>query len=319
MTNVSPQGNKHTAACDDKLELIAFAQKNDIEGLTVKTLKKIIDKEFPLAKGPAFLKFQQRIDQEMLTHPVITNNQYTQWFAEGKIAENHVRHFLIQFSVFSNQFLIAQLQKMLNAETLEEMRASKEILANEIGVVFNSGHGNDAYEEADGLDGEGLVGLEGTIEGGVFRFKAAHFEWLVNLAAKIGVSFHEMGRRCHGTDSTLFFCDELIRLYGSDQYSISAAASYAVENWAAAGFWDELVSGLKTFKENDGLKDFPLAFFTWHSKLEANHDHHTQQEIEEYYFTNDVDEDHFIKYGNEMLAGVNAFWQGLNTDRKNPS
>jgi indoleamine 2,3-dioxygenase len=32
--------------------------------------------------------------------------------------------------VFSNQFLIAQLNKMIHAETLESMRASKEILAN---------------------------------------------------------------------------------------------------------------------------------------------------------------------------------------------
>jgi len=37
-----------------------------------------------------------------------------------------VKYFIIQFSVFSNQFLIAQLHKMLNADTIDEMRASKE-------------------------------------------------------------------------------------------------------------------------------------------------------------------------------------------------
>ena len=41
-----------------------------------------------------------------------------------------------QFSVFSQLFLVAQLQKIINAPTLEEMRDGKEILANEIGVVF---------------------------------------------------------------------------------------------------------------------------------------------------------------------------------------
>ena len=41
-----------------------------------------------------------------------------------------------QFSVFSNLFLLAQLNKVINAPTLDEMREGKEILANEIGVVF---------------------------------------------------------------------------------------------------------------------------------------------------------------------------------------
>jgi len=305
---------------EQKDQLQQYAIDNNLEGLTLITLQKIMAGQFNHDKAAPFLLFQQRINNELLNHPIITNNQYTQWFKAGDISLEQVKHFLIQFSVFSNQFLIAQLHKMLNADTLEEMRASKEILANEIGVIFNNGSNNQAKQDStaqtlDGLDGEGLVGLEGTVDGGSFRFKAAHFEWLVNLGEKIDLSFKDMGRRCHGEAKTLFFCDELIRLYGSEHYSISSAASYAVENWAAAGFWDELTSGLSTFKEKNKLTEFPLAFFTWHSKIEANHAHHTQQEIEEYYFNNSVDEDHFIQYGNEMLDGVEAFWEGLNQSR----
>jgi len=305
-----------------------YAVENNIEGLTSITLRKIIAGEFNPDRAAPFLRFQERINLELLNHRVITHNAYTKWFEEGNINSDQVKHFLIQFSVFSNQFLIAQLHKMLNAETLEEMRASKEILANEIGVIFNNqgsvntkNNSPDAKDDEasamlDGMDGAEIVGIEGTVDGGSFRFKAAHFEWLVSLAQKLDLEFHDMGRRCHGDTKTLYFCDELIRLYGSEQYSIASAASYAVENWAAAGFWDELVSGLASFKEKNKIEDFPLAFFTWHSKLEANHAHHTQQEIEEYYFTNTVDEDSFLKYGNEMLDGVEAFWEGLNQSRQ---
>ena len=84
----------------------------------------------------------------------------------------------------------------------------------------------------------------------------------------------------------------------------------------AAGFWDELITGLTHFKQERGLKEFPLAFFTWHSKLEQNHARHTQEELEDYYFNFDIDEDQFIEKGNEMLDGVYAFWEGLDDDRR---
>src|SRR5688572_9176160 len=87
--------------------------------------------------------FRERLDREVLQHPVIRANPYTAWFKQGEFTQAQARAFLVQFSVFSNQFLVAQLQKVLNAETVEEMRASKEILANEIGVGFR-GTGGDA-------------------------------------------------------------------------------------------------------------------------------------------------------------------------------
>ena len=36
----------------------------------------------------------------------------------------------------------------------------------------------------------------------------------------------------------------MLRIYGSDDSSTAEGASYAVENWAAAGFWKELIAGL---------------------------------------------------------------------------
>lgn len=94
-------------------------------------------------------------------------------------------------------------------------------------------------------------------------------------------------------------------------YLISQSASYAVENWAAAGFWDELIEGLARFNQHEDM-NLPLAFFTWHSRLEAQHARHTQEELEELYFSRNIRENDFIAYGNEMLDGVAAFWDGLN-------
>lgn len=270
-----------------------------------------------------FLAFQERIDKELLTHRVITDNKYTAWFKEGEMSMEECRYFIVQFSVFSNLFLIAQLHKMINADSIEGLRASKEILANEIGVIFRDPNSKTSFRKVDmsaqDKDSSGdpdLVTTEGTIQGGTFKYEAAHFEWLCNLGEKIGLAFKDLGKRQHGTKSTLFFCDELVRLYGNPDYKIAQAASYAVENWAAAGFWKELIEGLTKFKNKHNI-DMPLAFFTWHDKLEDQHAEHTQEELEEYFHENEaaIDQDAFIKHGNEMLDAVAVFWDGLNEKR----
>jgi len=43
---------------------------------------------------------------------------------------------------------------------------------------------------------------------------------------------------------------------------------------------------------------------------------HTQEELEELYFDRAIDEDDFIRVGNEMLDGVAAFWDGLDEQRR---
>lgn len=296
----------------------AFANKHGINGLTQASLISIIEEKnnYTIAKAKKFLDFQQRINNELLNHPVITNNKYTIWFKQGEVTTEQVRAFIVQFSVFSNLFLIAQLNKTINADTLEGMRASKEILANEIGVIFKAPKHKRGTKVATENPGDpSLVSTEGTIEGGTFRFQAAHFEWLLRMAAKLGLDFSECGKRRHGIKSTLFFCDELARLYGSEDYLTSQAASYAVENWAAAGFWDELVEGFKHYNKKAKPR-LPIAFFTYHSKIESQHALHTQEELEEIYFGRKIDENSFIKFGNEMLDGVAAFWTGLDKQRK---
>jgi hypothetical protein len=272
-------------------------------------------KGYTAERAECFVAFQHRIQAELLTHPVITDNRYTAWFRRGEQSEAQLRAFTVQFSVFSNLFLVAQLTKMINADSLEGMRASKEILANEIGVTFRSQKPTTSAAPAAGTAADPeFVGTEGTIEGGTFRFEAGHFEWLFKVAQALKLEFREIGKRRFGTPSTLFFCDELVRLYGHEDYAISQAASFAVENWAAAGFWQELIDGLTRYNAKHGTR-IPLGFFAWHNRLEAQHARHTQEELEEYYFQHEVNEGDFIRYGREMLDGVAAFWDGLEEER----
>jgi len=263
-----------------------------------------------------FESFVARCNRELMQHPVITDNDYTAWFARGEQTRDDVIHFVVQFSVFSNLFLIAQLQKMINAPSLEGMRASKEILANEIGVIFNTSKQtvDPGTQDPDHEGDPELVSLEGTVDGGTFRFRAAHFEWLLRMGEVLDLSFDDLGKRRHGTPATLFFCDQLATIYGSEDPAIAEGASFAVENWAAAGFWKELVQGLEKFKQQHEIA-LPLAFFTWHDKIEDQHADHVMDELEEAFFSPHFEQDKFIEGGKRMLDGVLAFWVGLNENR----
>src|SRR6266568_9159331 len=254
-----------------------------------------------------FNGFRARADGVVYHHPVVVDNAYTKWFAKGEASAAEVRHLAVQFSVFSHLFVEAQLRKVINAADLDTYRAGKEILMNELGVIFRSDRPSAA--RADDVDPD-LVSTEGTVDGSRFRFAAAHFEWLVRFGAPLGLEFSDLGKRSQGTPSTLFFCDELLRIYGSEDPSIAEGASYAVEHWAAAGFWKELISGLTAFKERE-CASLNLAFWTWHDKVEDQHAAHTADELAEAMSLPGFDEGKFLAGAADMLDGVKAFWDGL--------
>ena len=103
--------------------------------------------------------------------------------------------------------------------------------------------------------------------------------------------------------TTLRFCDELQRLYGSEDDRIAEGASFAVENWAAAGFWQELEDGLLQIKATrlPGLK---VAFFTWHNRVEAQHAGHTMEELEDVFFSPKFDHARFFQGAHEVLDAI---------------
>lgn len=296
---------------------------NDITSFSAALEKRIAAGEVSSGQVVEYRSFLDEVSAKFMRHSIITDNRYCAWFEKGNLTGNQVSHFIVQFSVFSNLFLIAQLKKMINAPTLAGMRSSKEILANEIGTIFRridkappNGNGSVLTESEKDLSGDPeLVNTEGTVDGGTFKFRAAHFEWLLRMGNVLKLDFGDMGKRRHGSETTLFFCDELERIYGSEDPSIAEGASFAVENWAADGFWKQLVAGLKAYKAAH-QPDLPLAFFTWHDRVEDQHAGHTQDELEEVFFTDWFDREKFINGGLEMLEGVAAFWNGLDADRQ---
>ena len=258
-------------------------------------------------------------------HPIVKSNSYTEWFATGEATIEETRELVVQFSVFSNLFLLAQLNKVINAPTKDEMREGKEILANEIGVVFKPAKKKSA--DVAGTFDPSIVSTSGTVEGGVYSHRAAHFEWLCDVGHSIGLGFEDLGKRRHGTPATLHFCDKLYEIYGSDDLSVSLGASFAIEHWANAGFWDDLVAGFTKLNERPGpgvrLPDgtvshsSPLGFWRFHQALEAQHAEHTMDELEEAYAAGRVtDEAKFEAAANAMLDACGVFWDGLEAARK---
>lgn len=267
-----------------------------------------------------FQDFLNQVDRDFLQHRIITDNAYTRWFCEGIATDEELRHFIQQFSVFSNQFLVAALLKVINSPTLKQSRASREILLNELGVIYRRLGETTQLQTAkteEEKDREGdpeFVSTEGTVDGGICRFRAAHFEWLTAVAEGLGLHYEDIGQRKHGSATTLHFCDELQRLYGSDDPNIAEGASFAVENWAAAGFWQELEDGLSRIKQTRH-PHLRLAFFTWHNRVEAQHAGHTLEELEADYFSPEFDRTKFIQGGKEILDAIAVFWDGLERDR----
>jgi hypothetical protein len=277
--------------------------------------------ELSEAQVQEFRDFLERVDRDLLHHRMITDNAYTRWFSAGEATDAELVHFVRQFSVFSNQFLIAALLRVINAPTVQQARAAKEILMNELGVIYRRRDGGvsaSAVLSDDAKDREGdpdLVSTEGTVDGGLFRFRAAHFEWLLAVGEVLGLGFDDMGKRRHGRPYTLRFCDELQRLYGSEDGQIAEGASFAVENWAAAGFWQELEDGLIQIKETR-IPRLKVAFFTWHNRVEAQHAGHTMEELEEVFFAPGFDQRPFFQGAREVLDAVAVFWDGLENDRR---
>jgi len=265
--------------------------------------------------------FMEQVKEVVMEHPVVTHNDYCTWFATGQASREQVRDLVQQFSVFSNLFIVAQLMKTINAPNMEQARESCEILVNELGVVFNNGRtspsagGAKSEDEKDREGDPALVSTEGTVDGGVYRFSARHFEWLVKVGEAVGWKFDDLGKRRFGRDSTLFFCDELTRIYGADDPDIAEGASFAVEHWAAAGFWKQLIEGLDAFKRRD-CPDLRLAFFTWHDRVEDQHAAHTMDELRGAFNRPGFDQSKFLHGAEEMLGGVKAFWDGLEAKRK---
>jgi hypothetical protein len=255
-----------------------------------------------------FEAFEKKVNDIVFQHPVVTDNEYTKWVAKGKMTDEDVRDLTVQFSVFSHYFIQAQLLKVFSAQTLEQYHAGKEILMNELGVSFSK-------PGADGRDTDpDAVPTEGTVNGGKYRHSAAHFEWLLRFAQPLGLGFDDIGKWRMGTHATHHFCNALKDWYGNPDPCVGAGASYAVENWAAAGFWKELIAGLDAYNHETG-GNLNLGFWKWHDMVEDQHAEHTQDELREDFDEDWFDQEKYLEGARNILDAVKVFWDGLNESR----
>ncbi len=256
-----------------------------------------------------FEAFQAKVNDLVFNHPVVTNNEYCKWVAEGNMTEEDMKDLTIQFSVFSHYFMQAQMLKCFAAQTLEQYHSGKEILMNELGVSFVK-PGADAVDTAD----PNAVPTEGTVNGGKYRHTAAHFEWLLKFAEPLGLGFNEIGKWAMGTKETHEFCNGLNEWYGNPDPCVGAGASYAVENWAAAGFWKQLIAGIEAYnnQHNAGLN---LGFWKWHDMVEDQHAEHTHDELKEDFDEEWFNEEKYLEGAAAILDKVQTFWDGLNKSR----
>ena len=258
-----------------------------------------------------FNLLKQRIEKDFFQHPVIVNNPYTKWFKKGEANTEQIKDLILQFSVFSNHFIVVQCKRMVYASTIEGEEAARAILLNECGVGMNV--------------------KTGSIEGQKFTTPNAHLNWLRKMANMLNIPSEKIGRWETGTESTHKFLNGLDETYGSLDGIIGAGASFAIETWAAYGiggtkeeesnnFWDELVVGLEAYNAKHRIpknsSPVPTGFFKYHFETEAGHGVSVWKELEKTFNEKGFDEEKYIKAGKTALEAIYIFWLGLDETRK---
>ena len=272
-----------------------------LSNLPESTKEKLEKGKITSAQAQEFSHFLATIEKDFFQHPVIQNNPYTKWFKQGEANTEQVKEMILQFSVFSNHFLVVQCKRMVNARTEEGEKGARWILANEIGVALDP--------------------KTGSCEGQKFSTRAAHINWLRNTAAPLGINPRDLGRWDIGTKASHDFIHGLDETYGSFDENIGSGASFAIETWAAFGigkgpeeesnnFWHELIAGLKAYKEIN------VGFFQYHFQIESGHGANVFHELEETFFNPNFNEAKYLEGGRKALKAIYGFWLGLEETRK---
>lgn len=283
--------------------------------LSPRILKKMRAGEISLDQANAFAGFLGRVDRGLYGHDLNENNPYTTQVADYGLNVPQAEDLFIQFSVFSNRFLVIQCERMVNAsDNKDAEREARAILVNECGVSINPKTGN--------------------VEGRRFSHRAAHINWLRKTAKPLNLVPpyipHCLGHWNLGTAATHEFLTRLQRVYGSLDPNIGAGASFAVETWAGNGigkgeeaekknFWKQLLAGLTMFNESariaHGLRPLNLGFFQYHFDTESGHVASVERELEETFFAPEFDEEKWFYGALEALNATYVLWDGLEKTR----
>jgi hypothetical protein len=221
-----------------------------------KAREMVIDEEMGNEQEGQFETLLTEIGARVISHPIIKQNRYLLRFSKG-ITLSQARHELQQFSIFAHNFDVAQAMLVTNAPTFESYQKRLRVLLNEKGIPY-----------ASGFEGE-LTGC--------WKQETVHFQWLLNMAEDLGLSFPQVGKVWLALPGTKKFVDAVFRYYAGVDQSLSLGAAFAIENWAANNLWTPWIAGMKNL--NASLKrPINLGYLAYH---QAEERHHSQSTIDE--------------------------------------
>lgn len=223
----------------------------------------------------------------IISHPIVRENRYLKRFAEG-VTLRQARHELQQFSIFAHNFDVAQAILVTNAPTFEAYQKRLQVLLNEKGIPY-----------ASGFEGE-LTGR--------WRQETVHFQWLLNMAEGLGLTFPEVGKVWLGLPGSKQFVEAVFRYYASVDQSVSLGAAFAVENWAANYLWTPWIAGMK--KLNSSLtKPVNIGYLKYHEAEERHHSQSTIDELLEQFTQPWFEAQHFLRGAEGILnEGVMPYY-----------
>ena len=299
-----------------KSPIVAIQQfdLNGLESLSDSTLMSYLDGKFSPVELKSFLRFKNRISQELSQHPLFTENHFINWFSDTDLSDYDVQHFLIQFAIFAENLAHAQFSQMQSIDSAQQA-AIQDMISDSL---VNGANKNLFGQLSLNLNGDGNYSdvKQHQIEGGLLRYMTPHYSLIAKVAEHLGMPFELLGQKELATDSTDFVCRELIKLYSHPDPEVSYASAFAMEFWMEQGFWDHILAGLIRYKHTKGISDFPVAVFTWNGQHHESYQKARMKKLEHFYFNHVVNEEHFMNAADDLLDTILLFWEGLYSDRK---
>ena len=221
--------------------------------------------------------------------------------ATGKATDAELVHFVRQFSVFSNQFLVAALLRVINAPTLQQARSAKEILMNELGVIYRRTDAERGARAGRRRRGEGPRGRPraGQHRGDGRRRHLPVPRRPLRVAARRRRGARAGLRRPGQAPAR----PAVRRSTSATSCSGSTAArtTRSPRGRASPSRTGPPPASGRSSKtacctsRQPGCPRLKVAFFTWHNRVEAQHAGHTMEELEDVFFDPEFDETRFFQ------------------------
>ncbi len=181
------------------------------------------------------MTFYEEMRDFVLHHGAI-NNPYLDRFQSGRLTDEEIREFAVEFYSFARFFpkiLVAQLVNTEDEAVADELT---QVLYSELG----DGHTKNRHEL-------------------LYR----------DFLRSLDLDVHEaMGRPM--LPSTRAYIDGMEQLYSSGNHHLALGASFGLENMAIT-MWDHLIPGLAHLHK-DRYPKMDMTYFTFHRQLESQHE-----------------------------------------------